>query len=543
MAADLFDALAAMTVAGSLAILGVLAARTVLRRWFGAQIAYAAWLAVPLVALVMLLPAPLLPVATMLRIAPAAAVHGAVAALPAVTDWRPAILVVWLLGVVATAAVFVLQQRRYLRSLGRLHALDGDGAPRILRAEAVDGGPALIGAWRPRIVLPGDFEARYAPRERELILAHEQIHLARGDARINALVAALRCLNWFNPLLHLAVARFRFDQELACDAAVIARFPQARRSYADAMLKTQLAGQARQELRLPVGCRWPSRHPLKERIAMLKQPLPTRARRVGGIALVALLGLGGAYVAWAAQSPRAAAIAAVPGTQVDAQFTLSIDGGTPIKSPRLIHPVGEPFALKSDSWEAEFIARPVAGGAIELASTIRREGRIVGQPVIVVEPGQPASVEVGEPGHPHFKLEATLALLPASADREPATFSLENEATYRKLLPPVYPASAIQNKIEGMVYLDVAIDADGRVTSATLDHADPPIATVLGEAATTAVKTWQFNPPMRDGKLVAGRVVVPLRFTLSDPPKTIAPSALPPGALDIVYVVGVPARP
>src|SRR5690606_182279 len=121
--------------------------------------------------------------------------------------------------------------------------------------DSVFAGPALVGAWRARIVLPADFERRYDTLERELILAHERVHLARGDAWVNAFVALLRSLNWFNPLVHLAAAKFRLDQELACDAAVIARFPRARRRYADAMLKVQLAGQAWQELRLPVGCR------------------------------------------------------------------------------------------------------------------------------------------------------------------------------------------------------------------------------------------------------------------------------------------------
>ena len=56
----------------------------------------------------------------------------------------------------------------------------------------------------------------------------------------------------------------RLDQELACDAQVVAAHPAARRSYAEAMLKTQLAGRP-----LPLGCYWPApaAHPLVERIA------------------------------------------------------------------------------------------------------------------------------------------------------------------------------------------------------------------------------------------------------------------------------------
>ena len=39
---------------------------------------------------------------------------------------------------------------------------------------------------------------------------------------MNAVVEVACCANWFNPLVHLAAHRLRTDQELACDATVIA---------------------------------------------------------------------------------------------------------------------------------------------------------------------------------------------------------------------------------------------------------------------------------------------------------------------------------
>jgi hypothetical protein len=70
------------------------------------------------------------------------------------------------------------------------------------------------------------------------------------------------------------------------------RFPQDRRTYAEAMLKTQLASAA-----LPLGCYWPllSLHPLEERIAMLNKPRPSRSWRIAGAALIGALWLGTAY--------------------------------------------------------------------------------------------------------------------------------------------------------------------------------------------------------------------------------------------------------
>ena len=61
-AADLFRVLCETTVAGSAAILLVLALRRPMRHAFGAGIAYAAWALVPLAMLAVLLPAAQVPV-------------------------------------------------------------------------------------------------------------------------------------------------------------------------------------------------------------------------------------------------------------------------------------------------------------------------------------------------------------------------------------------------------------------------------------------------------------------------------------------------
>jgi TonB family protein len=531
--AELFDTMVLMMFAGSCAILGVLALRNFARRWFGAQIAYVAWAAVPFVALATLLPAPVRPVSTMLMLHaahPMSAHASMLAATPASIDWRPVIALIWLAGVVVAGCVFGLQQRRYLRSLGRLHALD-EG---LLRADSVDVGPALVGAWRPRIVLPADFDLRYAPCERELILAHEHTHRARGDALINALVTALRCLNWFNPLVHYAAVKFRFDQELACDAAVITRFPEARRSYADAMLKTQLAGQSRQELRLPVGCRWPSGHPLKERILMLKHPLPTRARRVLGMSVVAGVAACGSFVSWAGQPAR-----------------------TELASMPANHPASENVSFRKmmpPTYPASAVKEHVSGN-VQVKIHVSESGEPESAIIASVEP--PEAVALSDAAIAtvmkwHFNPEIRDGVAVAGDIVVPIDFAFDDEdgpntaanqsiaASYRSMSAPTYPASAVRNHIEGIVYVAVEIDATGHVGSATVDHVEPAIAMTLGSAATNAVGTWQFNAPVRNGKATSGHAIVPLRFAINDP-ATINPSTLPPQALEIIDVVAQPA--
>jgi hypothetical protein len=151
------------------------------------------------------------------------------------------------------------------------------------------------------LVLPKDFEARFDPTERDIVLAHEQAHLKSRDPLVNAFAALAQCVCWFNPLVHIAAHAMRIDQELACDAAVILQFPKARRRYAETMLKTQLA-----PISLPIGCYWPSRaaHPLKQRIAMLKRDLPSGRRILAGAALAALASLSTGCIVWVAQPAR-----------------------------------------------------------------------------------------------------------------------------------------------------------------------------------------------------------------------------------------------
>jgi len=284
MIEDVVAGLLRANLAGAVAVLAVLMLRRPVRAAFGARAAYGLWVLPPAAALASLLPQPAQETALSPVLAQAADVAGRAAApvlsSPSTAPW---LVIGWLVGAAAAGLLLAVRQARFMAEV------------RAGRA-----GPAVVGVLAPRIVTPSDFARRFAPDEREVILDHEAQHLAHGDAAVNALAAALACLCWFNPLAHLAVRRMRIDQELACDEAVLARTPAARRLYAEVLLKTQLAAQP-----LPLGCQWPpaAAHPLKERIAMLRCPPPAPRRRIAGLVLVLGLSLGGAAAAWAAQAP------------------------------------------------------------------------------------------------------------------------------------------------------------------------------------------------------------------------------------------------
>jgi beta-lactamase regulating signal transducer with metallopeptidase domain/ankyrin repeat protein len=312
MVGDLLALLIRANLAIAAAVVLALLLRRPVRRLFGARAAYALWLIAPLATVAVLLPARTVIVRTP---APSAPVVSAAApktplqpppttATPEPVSRPPApkldldgpLLAIW--GLVALLALIVQaeRQRRFVKSLGRLRS---DGG--LFHAERDGVGPAVIGALAPKVVLPADFAVRFTREEQALILAHERNHLSMGDAQINALTTALQCLFWFNPLVHLGANRLRVDQEIACDAAVLTRFPVAGRQYGEAMLKTQLAPHAP-----PLGCHWPAsaNTQLKERFVMLKQHRQGRARRLIGGGAVAALSLGVAFAVWAAQPVR-----------------------------------------------------------------------------------------------------------------------------------------------------------------------------------------------------------------------------------------------
>ena len=292
---ELLQGLIEATVASSAAIVLVLALRLPMRRMFGAQVAYVLWVLVPLMLVATLLPAGTLreariPVAQVLALPSVLAV----AAMPvqAGVNWRAVLLVLWLVGALALLGWLTVVQLRFMRSVGTLQrASDGY---RVQHDAA--GLPATVGVLRPRILLPKHFETQFSASQQQLMLAHEQTHIARGDHLWNALSALLQCVFWFNPLLHVAQNRYRQDQELACDACVMAQCPEVRSVYGHTLLQQQLTTQA-----TPLGCHFGFSHPLKERILMLKQPSPSRLRRSVGGLLVATLVSGVSLVAWAAQ--------------------------------------------------------------------------------------------------------------------------------------------------------------------------------------------------------------------------------------------------
>ena len=300
MSADILSLILRGNLAGSAAILLILLLRRPVRQALGPAAGYALWLAAPLCALAALLPghAPvqaLEPAVTLV----ANAARGLDPIARTAAGLAEILFGLWAAGALATAVLFAWRQARFVRSLGRLEPLEGQRG--LLVGQHLGAGPFVLGSLRPRIVTPADFETRFPGKARDLILAHERVHLDRGDAAVNGLMAAVQCLAWFNPLVHLAAHRLRMDQEIACDAAVLARRPEARRLYAETLLDAALTPRL-----VPFGCHWPAAgaRSLKERLTMLNLAPASPLRRKLGVALVTVMAAAGAGAVWAATPSR-----------------------------------------------------------------------------------------------------------------------------------------------------------------------------------------------------------------------------------------------
>src|SRR6266550_6295885 len=104
-------------------------------------------------------------------------------------------------------------------------------ARRRWRQEAIDGrvvlvsrnvGPAVVGVWSPRVVLP-EWALALPASDRELMLAHEEQHLRAADPALLACGFVLVLLAPWNVALWWQWRRLRLAVEMDCDARVLAQ--------------------------------------------------------------------------------------------------------------------------------------------------------------------------------------------------------------------------------------------------------------------------------------------------------------------------------
>ncbi len=152
------------------------------------------------------------------------------------------------------------------------------------------GSPALIGCFRPKLVLPENLASVLSHAELRHVFLHELAHVRRRDLFLNWLLCCLAALHWFNPILRYAFRRIKTDRELACDAFALSRLhPQEAPGYGRTVLKL-LESVTRAAATPGVVGLLEEKQQMKRRIEMIAQK-PSRKNPAVAVALFAALGV------------------------------------------------------------------------------------------------------------------------------------------------------------------------------------------------------------------------------------------------------------
>lgn len=98
-------------------------------------------------------------------------------------------------------------------------------------------GPAVVGVWKPILILPEALLREQSEESIEPILAHELLHVHRGDTWVAILETVVRAVWWFHPQIQRAADSMSQAGELCCDQDVLSNLSFSPRRYADSLLQ------------------------------------------------------------------------------------------------------------------------------------------------------------------------------------------------------------------------------------------------------------------------------------------------------------------
>ncbi len=203
----------------------------------------------------------------------------------------PALMVFWLIGVLAAAAWFLFVNLRFARQLRAMRRPMAAACPLPVYRVSGLGSPCLFGLLHPAVYVPP--EVTDDPAMLRHILVHEECHWKQKD-HIWALVRAVcLCLYWFDPLVWTAAAVSREDCERACDERAVRVLGKPERiAYGHTLVSVV------RRMRGPVcpGCTATSmsagRNSLQRRIALIVSGSRTRVWAAAALAVCAVVLIG-----------------------------------------------------------------------------------------------------------------------------------------------------------------------------------------------------------------------------------------------------------
>lgn len=167
-------------------------------------------------------------------------------------SWQYVSATAWLIGAVGLAATVFLKWLGYCRTI-KNSAIPVDESVKVLFAnlflrlglrrkyslvltsKAI--GPAVFGVFRPVVVIPQSVIVGKTPQQIEPILAHELVHIRRGDTVWGFLQVVVEIIWWFHPLVWWANRQICRERERCCDEEVVAGLLYKPAVYARCLLE------------------------------------------------------------------------------------------------------------------------------------------------------------------------------------------------------------------------------------------------------------------------------------------------------------------
>jgi protein TonB len=140
---------------------------------------------------------------------------------------------------------------------------------------------------------------------------------------------------------------------------------------------------------------------------------------------------------------------------------------------------------------------------------------LLGSPTAVVDPAAAADAPAIAAAAPSVSASpGAAAAVHASVPAAGGGAAVSAKPRYRSNPTPDYPIPSKRRREEGIVLLNVQVQADGTPAAISLNRScGHPL---LDRAALDAVRRWTFEPARAAGLAVPSLVVIPVRFSLED---------------------------
>lgn len=102
------------------------------------------------------------------------------------------------------------------------------------------------------------------------------------------------------------------------------------------------------------------------------------------------------------------------------------------------------------------------------------------------------------------------------ADGTPKVLQVGAGPAPNHLTLPEYPVAAQRNGEEGVVVLQLQLDADGQVRDPQVHALQGQVSRRMAASALAAARDWRFTPERIDGQAVAGSVLIPVCFHVQE---------------------------